>query len=487
VSQARRGTKSVPDQLAELRKWSARDGWRILAERSDEVSASRYANGKARPGWQQVMDIIAAGGVDVLAVWEISRASRDRSVFAALIAACVDSGVLIATGGKVHDPSDADDGFMLDLTGALAVRESSVTSKRVKRAVDSRAAAGRPHACLPFGYRRVCDTSTGVTLRWEPHPERAPIVKEIVRRLIAGEAADVIAQDFNRRGIPTGGAGRCTTKCGCRGGNGGAPDPEWAGEHIRTSGRWIGGNLSKLAFNSAYAALREHGGHVLDGVAATWPALISETDYSRLVMLYTNPDRDRFRSPKTLKHLGGGLYRCGREGCDGRMRVVTEADKRRPNRYDCRECHRVSRLQRPVDELVEAVLIARLSRPDVLATLSQTDDAEVNTARDEVARLRGKLAQARQLVDEDRLSLESLADLEARTLPRIRVAQQAARPRGIPAVLADIAGEDAAQRWADAPIADRRAIVDVLMTVTIMPTERRFQAFDPKSVRIDWK
>ena len=75
------------------------------------------------------------------------------------------------------------------------------------------------------------------------------------------------------------------------------------------------------------------------------------------------------------------------------MRVVIEAGKR--NRYDCRECHKITRLQEPVDELIKAVLIARLSRPDVLAALSDSDDAEIAAARDEVARLQAKLRQAR--------------------------------------------------------------------------------------------
>lgn len=485
VSQARNDTRSVPDQLADLRAWAQREGWQIVTEHSDEMSASRYANGKTRPGWQQTMDVIAAGGVDVLCVWEISRASRDRPVFAALIAACADTGVMIATGGRLHDPSDPDDGFMLDLGGALAVRESSMTSKRVRRAVESRAAAGKPHAGLPYGYQRVCSSETGKTLRWELHPDRAKIIEDVFKRLLARESADSIARDLNRRGIPTGGAGRCMTRCGCRGGVGKRPDPEWVGEHQKVTGRWVGGNMRKLALNPAYAALRGHHGRVLDDVKADWPRIISEADHHRLVALYGDPGRDKFRNPKHLKYLGGGLFRCGREGCGAPMRVVVHAGK--PNRYDCRECHRVSRLQAPVDEFVQAVLVAWLSKPNVLAVLSKTDDSGILAARDEVTRLQAKLAEARRLVDEDLLSLESLVDLEARMLPRIRVAQVAARPRNVPEVVADIAGEQAASRWEATPITGRRAALDALMVVTILPMARRFQAFDPESVRIDWR
>jgi hypothetical protein len=144
-------------------------------------------------------------------------------------------------------------------------------------------------------------------------------------------------------------------------------------------------------------------------------------------------------------------------------------------------------LQRPVDELIEALLVARLSQPDALATLSQGDDAEVTAARDELIRLRAKLARARQLVDEDRLSLESLVDLEARSLPRIHAAQRAAQPRDIPAVVCEVAGEQAAQRWAEISVADQRTLLDLLIEVTILPTSRRFQPFDPDSVRIRWR
>jgi len=58
--------------------------------------------------------------------------------------------------------------------------------------------------------------------------------------------------------------------------------------------------------------------------------------------MHQDPARDKFRHPTYARHLGTGIYRCGREGCDGRMRVVVQGNGR-PNRYDRRECHKVSR------------------------------------------------------------------------------------------------------------------------------------------------
>jgi site-specific DNA recombinase len=457
VSLNRSEGKSVDDQLAELRAWAAREHWRIVAElRDDGISASRFANGKARPGWQAAMDLITTGGCDTLAVWEISRASRDRAVFAALIAACTEAGVLIGTGGRLYDSSDGDDAFTLDLGGALAVRESNVTSKRTRRAVASRASAGLPHGRLPFGYQRVCDQATGVTLRWEPHPDHAPVVREVVARLLAREPADAVAGDLNRRGFRT------------------------------TQGKpWRGAGLSKMARQAAYAGLRQHNGHVLDGVATTWPALISEIDHHRLVAMFAAPERDKWRCPGYAKHLGTGVFRCGRPGCDGRMRTVAQAGK--PNRYNCRTCHKVSRLQAPVDALVCTLLVARLSRPDVLAVLAEPDDEPRRQAAAEVARLRAQLAEGIQMVDAGRLSLASFSELEARWLPQIAEAEKRARPSWLPDVVGDMAGPDAASRWAAASVGDRRTVLDALVEVTILPTTRRFSPFDPSAVTVAWK
>ena len=83
-----------------------------------------------------------SGEVDELWVWEVSRASRDRPVYAALIGACMAQDVKITVNGRVHDPNDPDDAFMLDLGAALAVKESALTSKRIRRDVAARAAAG---------------------------------------------------------------------------------------------------------------------------------------------------------------------------------------------------------------------------------------------------------------------------------------------------------------------------------------------------------
>lgn len=458
VSLGGEDNRSVADQLADLHRWADRDGWTIVTEHSDEVSASRYST-KTRAGWTAVMEAITAGDVDVLALWEVSRATRDRPVYSALINACVIAGVFIATGGKLHDPRDPDDGFLLDLVGAMAVRESAMTSKRVQRAVNARALEGRPNGALPYGYRRQFDPETGKTVAREVDPDTGPVVQEICRRLLLREPAQAIAKDLNRRGIPT-----------------------------HTGAAWRGGNLRVLACRPTYAGLRVLRGEILPDVVATWPALISVEDHHRLVALFADPERDKFRNSTSVKHLLTGLARCGREGCDGRMRVTYG---RKPA-YSCRVCHKISRLQEPLDEALEKLLVARLQRPDVLAGFT-ADDGEAKAAAAEAVRLSAKLANARKLVDEDRMSLESFADFEGKWLPKIKEADARSRPKHLPQQLVEMAGADAAAKWAAADVKARRVVLDTLLTVTILPLGngprqgRNPLPFNPDGVEITWK
>lgn len=450
--------KSVDDQLAELRRWAVSTGRTVVAElRDDGISVSRFSAGKKRPDWQRAMELISTGHADELAVWELSRSTRDRAVWAALFAALLENRVMLVVGGKVHDPTDPDDSFMLDLGAALAVRESALLSKRLQRGVDSRAAAGRPHGSLPYGYRRVFDPSTGAVTGREPHPDRAPVVQEIVRRLLARESADSIAADLNRRGIPT-----------------------------ATGKPWRGGNLAKLGQRATYAGLRVYRGAVLPDVRATWEPLITMVEYQQLQALFGSPERDKFRNSTATKHLGSGIYRCGREGCGGVMRLVP--GRGQVGSYNCRACYRVTRRQDRVDELVEKLVIARLSRADVLEVLAETGtDDEVKAAAAEVHQLKGLLREARERVAAGGLTLEDLTFFRKRWERQLADAERRARPRWLPSAVYEIAGPEAAARWKDALIGTKRTVLDALFTVTILPTGSGHWQFDPDLIKVSWR
>ena len=202
--------KSVDQQLAELTARARRERVQIIGPfRDDGFSASRYAGGKVRDGWQQVMEAIVTGQVGELWVWEVSRATRDRPVWATLINACMAQRVMINVNGRMHDPDDPDDGFMLDLGAALAVRESAMTSKRIRRDVAARARDGLPHGRIPYGYQREYDPKTRALIRQYPDPATSEIVRELARRVLA------VSRCMRWRLSSTSEACRARRRCGC--------------------------------------------------------------------------------------------------------------------------------------------------------------------------------------------------------------------------------------------------------------------------------
>lgn len=461
TSHDKREGRSVTDQLAVLTDWAERSDREVVAVlRDDGISASHFGRGKSRPAWQVAMEMITAGQVDELAVWEVSRSTRDRAVWAALVAALLDSGAKLVVDGKVHDPTDPDDGFVLDLGAALAVRESAMTSKRVLRDTASRAATGAPHGPQHYGLLIEYDPGTGRAVRRVIDEPAAAVVREAARRILAGETPTAVAKDLNARGVPS-----------------------------PTGRRWVGNNLLRTISAPAMAGLRVYRGQVLDDVTGTWPAILTVDEYRRLQQIRHDPERRTHRNGAHVKSLLVGIGRCG--VCGGPLGTVTR--KRATDRvtiYRCRAQFCVSRHAAEVDQLVTDVIIARLSRPDFAADLAAaSDDPGVHSAAEDVARLRAKLDEARRLVDDDRLSLESLADLEQRTFPRLRAAEQRARPRHIPDVLVETAGADAAVRWAATSISARREIVRALVEVELLkaPPRGRFVPFDPASVGITWR
>lgn len=457
VSDDRREGRSVDSQLAEARARAEREQWRVVGEyRDGSISASRYARQKNRPGWQQAMEQITAGETDILSVWELSRASRDRVVSAALLAACSDVGVLLDVGGKLHDPRDADDGFMLDLMSALAVRGSAETSRRVKRDVVARARAGKAHGTHRYGYKTEYDPTTGAPLRRLLDPQRAKIVREIADRLLAGESAYGVAADLNRRGVPT------------------------------SMGKlWRGGNITKMIRSPTYVARRILNGE--DIGPADWPPILTAAEHQLILAMLADPGRDKYRKDTRVKHLGAGVYRCG--VCGGRIRVLTDRRKRpgTQQKYSCAVKFCVTRGVRDVDRLIETLLVRRLSSDDVVAALARADtDADVQRAAAEAVELRNELNALYDDVTAKRLTRAALIRMEPSYLTQIENAERRARPRRLPAAVFNVAGPDAERVWKALPISDRRAIVAALLDVRIMRQGRGHWRFNPDTIKTRW-
>lgn len=447
---------STDSQIAECVQWVDRESWLLVAPpfRDDGISASRFSV-KARPDWTKVMELITSGQVDVLVTWEISRATRDRPVWAALMAACQEYRVRIGVGGQVHDPDDPDDAFLLDLMAALAVRESSVTSKRVLRSVRARAAAGSPHGRHRYGYRTEYDLETGRPLRRVVDEERAEVVREVARRALAGETMWHVAKLLNDRGVPS---------------------PHGT--------KWSGTNLWKLITSPTYAGLRVHHGKVIG--SGTWPAILTEADHNRLMVIAADPTRKTNHEGTANKHLLTGIAECGK--CAGVMRARSHPDRRPESArsYCCAANYCTRRAMRPVDDLVENLLTAWLGSADVWEALAALGgDGEAMRAAEQVTTLRRRLDEHYDLAAAGQLSPTGLAKIEAKLLGEIGRVENRARPAVLPSVIWDVIGDNAAENWRQLDLLAKRAILRAVCQVIIHPGAR--PVFDPSLVEVRWR
>ena len=425
--------KSVTEQESDCRAIASANGWDVAHVLVDnDRGASRYSTG-TRPAYAQLADTLQPG--DVLVTWEASRAQRDLAAYLDLRELCAQRNVLWCYSGKIHDLSTGDDRFTTGLDALLAEKEVEQSRERILRAVRANVAAGKPHGKLPYGYMIQRDPDTGESLGRIPHPDTAPIVRELVRRVLAGDSLYSLAKDLNARGVP-------------------APRPRRDG----TPAQWIPVTLRKIIESPTYAGLRVHRGHVVG--TGTWEPLITVDEHERLKALLADPARRTQRGSEP-RWLLSGVAICGE--CEGR---ITRLNNRGYESYVCRDGAHVARKICDVDAYVVELVIRRLESQDLVTELG-AEDGEYAAAVEAARALRQRLDAFADSAADGELSPAALARVEAKLLPQIERADARVRRLVRSPIVAQAAGADARARWEVMSVRDRRDLVRALVEVRI--------------------
>lgn len=447
--------RGVTRQIEDARALAAARGWHVAAEYVDN-DVSAYS-GAQRPGYERLMADAEARYFERIVVYQTSRLWRSR----------VERAGAIGLLGRLHISVAAVQGPELDLAtaggrmiagvlGEFDTMESEVKGERVARAALQRAQEGRANGRAPYGWRREYQTDASGRINGFvdlENPHEADIVREIVDRLLAGDTMKGIAADLNRRGEPT--------------------------PLRKPTLRWGHRTIAKLVLRSANVGSRLYKGEVIG--QAAWPAIVDQAKYERVVALLRAPERRTQRDAARKHLLTFGIGECG--VCGGPLRVKSA------NYYMCANKGCVWRVRRPVDELVNAVLVERLSRPDA-ASIFDSDDSGAAEAREEVEALRARLAGAADEYAYGNISLEQMTRINSRLRPELEAAeerlQRLQRPI-LPTIVDGLQGERAGAVWAELPVTAKRAVMRVLgLSVAIMPRNGRGPGFDPRDVVFRW-
>lgn len=445
---------------------------RALAERlglevgrvfvDDDVSAY---SGKPRPQYLAMLEALGAGAYDVVLCWHTDRLHRRLAELAAYVELCKPRGILThtVTAGPV-DLSSPSGVMQAQILGAVAEHESSHKSERIGRKMRELTEAGKfTGGVVPFGWELDGDRAPVLV------PAEGALIREATERFLAGESIGSLTRWANTLGLPT-----------------------------RTGKRWGHVTLRQALKRPKNAGVAVRDGEVVG--MSTFPAIVSEDQWRAVVAILESPERRTNSRASTVRYLLSGLARCGT--CGGPMGVgwVHRRNGRKVSVYKCTNTTAAgrerdgrshpARMTERVDEYIEAVVLARLGRADVVDLFAVDRRDEVRALEAERDTIRQNLDALADQASEGNITVVQMGKVSKRLRERLDEVSTRLASAASGSVLGEFAasGADAASWWESVSLERRRAVVDALCTVTLLPVGRgRAREFHPDTVPVEWK
>ncbi len=353
---------SIPDQLAQARRYCQAKGWHVVREFVDPGASARDDR---RPEFQRLMDTACTdpSPFDVVLVHSQSRFFRDAVGYVASKRRLQKHGVtLVSITQNFGEGATAE--FAETIMAAADQYNSAETAKHVTRTMLENARQGFWNGARPpFGYRTVVVEQRGqrTKKRLEIEPREAETVRLIFKLFLKGD--------------------------GSKGPMGIKDIASWLNAHGLThrGTAFYTGTVHRTLTAETYAGTHHYNRHDSrtgkkrprdEWVAIAVPKIIPAKDFKR-VQARLHLRRPNVTAPRLVNSpvLLTGLVRCHRCGAplmlrtgkSGRYRYYTCANARLKGRAACPDPVTVSMPQ--FDKLVIAALAERLLTPERLTNL----------------------------------------------------------------------------------------------------------------------
>lgn len=422
--------------------------------------------GTSRPAFTELCDDIRNGVIGTVAVWHQDRLTRVPSEIEQFLDLADEYHVALANVSGPVDLSTPQGRFMFRQLGIMARYEVEQKGARQKAANKHRAHNGKAWNMRSFGY-------DGDEIVWD----EANAIREACAALLDGESLWGIAKRWNETGLTT-----------VKGG-------QWSGGQVRqvlTRPRNAG-----LAVYDVHGAARANQGKtlrqrveasVIDGAATTWPAIITRDTFDAVLGVLSDPARHTGKK-RARAYLLSGLAYCGL--CERKMGTTLRKTKTGDKRavYTCKNagCMKIVRDLSRTDAHVIRVVTERLARPDAVKLFAKpTVDTKALSKR--ANEIRGLIKAAENEYDDGLISGLDLKRRRDKLQPQLDAIDAKMIGANTSRKLDGLIGQaDAAQRFAALGLDRRRAVIDTVATVTILPTTKPGGIFDPRDIRIDWR
>lgn len=462
--------EKVERQEGDCRELGARLKWPISESHIfRDNSRSAWQRNRKRRAWEQMLQAIEAGEINAMLIYHGDRLIRQPHDLETLINISDSRGIRIASPSGTRSLDSPDDRFILRIEAAQACRESDNTSRRVQRSLNARLELGLTNSGgrRPFGYGLENGTRLRQGLDGKvvevPYfdttlqvPEEAPLVKDAVERLLAGQSQNGVVRWLNTR---------CTTTEG---------NP------------WTTKSLRNVMLSPRIAGLIERDGALYP---AAWAGIVSVETWEDVKALYKDSAATHPYAGRERRYLLSGAQgaQCGL--CQAYMRTKPSGGRNRKTAriYHCHDCRKTGRNVELLDAFVEGKAVALLNDARFLEELVSRKDADAPSPSAEIAALerrkREVTEQLKNLADNPEvdagLAFAALTSFDEK-ITALRVAAAAAADRQLLARMAGITPE----RWRDTTLDVRSAVVRQLFQVIVHPTARRGPGFDPDTVQV---
>ncbi len=430
---------AVSRQRDDCLKIAADRGWTVVREYADN-SISASDRRKARPAYDHLVADYQAGTFDALICWDLDRLTRQPRQLEDWIDAASERGLRLVTANGEADLSTDGGRMFARIKASVARAEVERKGARQSRALRQRAESGRP----PLGVRL-----TGYTTSGDVIPDEAIVVREMFTRFATGESVKGLTRWLSENG-----------------------------HAARRSTAWSRSSVRSTLTNPRYAGHAIYNRQQI-GLTGTWQPLVTPETFAVVQHRLSDPRRVTNRLGTDRKHLGSGLYRCT---CGLPMRGWSGS------RYRCTTgCY--SRSSGETDRIVEAVITARLARPDLADLLADTGSSErAGELLAESRRLRERLTTVEAdydagLIDGRRYATATekvTAELQAVETERARLLAGTG-PAGV------LTAHSPADAYRSSSLMIRRATVDFLAEITLHPAPRGSRTFDASTVELAWR
>jgi site-specific DNA recombinase len=426
----------------------------IGVTRKDATAAAKY-----RPGYAEALRLVDAHAVDVVLCWKWDRFIREPLDLEYLIPRFDRAGVRFAEADGIIDLGTDSGRLAARILVAVAKAEQERKSERQKLANEAAAASGkRPLGTpRPFGYRDDHVTA---------HPVEGPAVANACTGLLGGGSLSGVMREWAAAGLRPPQAPF-----------GPLPENAWSRTSIRT-----------ILLNPRIAGLSAYHEQIVG--TGTWEPLVAEETWRAVRALLEDPSR---KPPHGVRTLLGGLALCP---CGN---VVTSMPSHTGHHiYRCTPATRnrvyagghVARQAAPIEDFIEKLVIARLSRPDAADLIAVPEGGpDVAALRQEAAAIRRNLeemAADRALGMIDRSQMLAATKRANLRLAEIGTELEAAARENVLTPL--VATGNAASAWEGLDLSRKRAVISTLMTITLCsPGRGARRAFDPGTVQVRWR